>query len=253
MPGRVKPGGSWTFSICGKHPAAADYVALGDHTPWFSAMSKVVASAYSSILARGHPPDDLAPWDFWIALEHKDGLACGRLVPSRDRLNRPYPLLIMGQGSLQGWAGFWERLPLAMESTWDGMVGLASFQGHSLDTLAIGLSVLPAPDGGWTIRRDEAVASGRGGSGPGRCHYTDGVVRLEIESEISGCAEWGRVVDETTKLLKQNGRTPAPPRAVFIQRGPAWTSMRLFFRPVCSSDFVDMWRSNGRDQDHGSN
>ena len=253
MPGRVRTDGSWSFSICGKHPAVADYVALGDHTPWFSAMSKVVASAYSSILARGHPPDALAPWDFWIALEHKDGLACGRVVPSRDRLNRPFPLLIMGQGSLQGWAGFWERLPLAMESTWDGMVGLASFQGHSLDMLSNGLSVLPEPDGGWMVRRDATIESDRDEAGPGRCHCSDGVVRLEIESEINGCAEWGRVVEEAAKLLKQNTRTQSPPRAVFIQRGPARTSMRLFFRPVSSPDFVDMWRSSGQDQGHGSN
>jgi hypothetical protein len=188
------------------------------------------------------------PWDFWIALEKKDGIACGRLIPSRDCLNRPYPLLMMGQGPIYGWVGFWERLPLAMESTWNGMVGLANLQGHSLDALINHLSILPAPDGCWSMDRDGIFNCCNAKSETGYFFHEDGMVRLEI----NGGPKWDGVVEDMAGLLKNNGRTQTPPRAVFIHRGPGSTSIRLFYRPVTPSDVVDMWRFNGRDRNHES-
>jgi type VI secretion system protein ImpM len=249
MSGSIRHNGKWTFAACGKHPTAADYVALGDNSPWFSAMSRAVASAYTGILARGVSPDDLMPWDFWIALEHRDGIACGRLIPSRDRMNRPYPLLIMGQGSLQGWVGFWERLPLAMESTWDGMVGLANLQGRSLDALIDGLAILPAPDGCGDAQWNAVNKSGHPETEVARCLQMDGVARMDF----NGAPEWSRVAASVAGLMKNSVQAQAPPRAMFLHRGSAMTSIRLFFRPVAPSDLVDMWRFNGRDQSHESN
>ena len=56
----------------------------------------------------------------------KGFLACGLLRDSSDSLGRPYPLLIIGSGSLQGWEERWDLLPLACERSWEQMESIAT-------------------------------------------------------------------------------------------------------------------------------
>jgi len=45
-------------------------------------------------------------------------LVCGVVRDSVDRLGRPYPLLVLGTGSLREWESHWDLLPYACLPVW---------------------------------------------------------------------------------------------------------------------------------------
>jgi type VI secretion system protein VasJ len=137
---------AWRWAAAGKHPAARDFMEAGETFPLFDALCQWVEKGYGTGTA-GNGVTDLRSWRFWARGGKRNVVACGLLKDSCDTIGRPYPLLVMGAGELEGWETHWDLLPLACETTWGHMESFAtrmypSF--HELEAALAGMRV-PAP------------------------------------------------------------------------------------------------------------
>ena len=118
---------SWNWAAVGKHPALKDYFTLGVLRQVGQGFREWVQAGYERASAReGGASRGFYSWRFWMKDPRKGFLACGLLRDSSDSLGRPYPLLIIGSGSLQGWEERWDLLPLACERSWEQMESIST-------------------------------------------------------------------------------------------------------------------------------
>ena len=118
---------SWNWAAVGKHPALKDYFTLGVLRQVGQGFREWVQAGYERASAReGGASRGFYSWRFWMKGPRKGFLACGLLRDSSDSLGRPYPLLIIGSGSLQGWEERWDLLPLACERSWEQMESIST-------------------------------------------------------------------------------------------------------------------------------
>ena len=100
MLGSLIKGPTWCWAAVGKHPVAADYIRLGNSTSLLDAVADWVAKGYDELLRMDGRSQDSHSWRFWLRGVKKDTLICGLCRDSSDRIGRPYPLMIMGEGRL---------------------------------------------------------------------------------------------------------------------------------------------------------
>jgi type VI secretion system protein VasJ len=141
-----KPITGWHWAAVGKHPAVRDFMEAGVAFPLFEALSQWMEKGYEE-RSRRNEMTSLHSWRFWARGGRKNSVACGLLKDSCDDIGRPYPLLIMGTGELDGWEEHWDLLPLACETTWGQMESFSTrmyktFQGLEQDLYGMRI---PAP------------------------------------------------------------------------------------------------------------
>ncbi|MEG6548946.1 type VI secretion system-associated protein TagF, partial [Desulfocurvibacter africanus] len=99
----------WEWHAQGKHPALGDFITLGRQCPVSRGLAVWIARSFPRLGSRAAPAEvaggdgENGCWQFWIAGASQDALICGCLAASTDSLGRPYPLLLLGRGSLPGW------------------------------------------------------------------------------------------------------------------------------------------------------
>jgi hypothetical protein len=69
----------------------------------------------------------------------------GLLRDSVDTVGRPFPLLVLGTGQLDGWEETWELMPMIFEGLWSRMEYLTAKRSYDLGALESELVVLPRP------------------------------------------------------------------------------------------------------------
>ncbi|MDH4206598.1 MAG: TagF domain-containing protein, partial [Desulfobacteraceae bacterium] len=133
MLGLGKLKNTWDWAACGKHPVARDYLRFGLTTSLLVAFESWFEKGYQIRSQRSIQSEN--SWRFWAKGLKKGNLVCGVGKDSSDSIGRQYPLLIMGDGFLEGWEEDWNLLHYVFEKTWDQMEDISSRRYDDLKDL----------------------------------------------------------------------------------------------------------------------
>jgi type VI secretion system protein VasJ len=241
---------SWHWAAYGKHPVAKDFFKVGKDFSLGKGFSDWIEKGYQILMTKKTARPGLCSWRFWARGVGKDGLACGLVRDSSDRVGRPYPLLFMGMGPLKGWEDQWDLLPFACEKTWDQIEYLASLVVTDFKKLEMEVQNIRPPSPEWSEFyshrenfRDELAST----SNESCCDSQD----LDQESKPMEKTEFyisldeGPFKDQFTRIGFWHSlfRThlKAVPNAVFMGGTFEKAYLALFRRPLVPSDFMELW------------
>jgi type VI secretion system protein VasJ len=248
MLGSLKFTPAWKWAAFGKHPVAGDYFNAGPDDPFFLAFSGWVENGYRQISAGRKNASDLYSWRFWAKSHQKDSLMFGVGRDSFDTIGRPYPLVIMGTGSLPDWQRHLSLLPFALEKTWIQMEYLATKRYIDFTQLENDIRRLPAPAGQWSALQEEAQQ--RRETWHLVCNPQNEVMRKSIgnhaaEPEFLTPLDTTACVDVITTaglcfsmLAELDGVLP---NAAFLGGILTATYLAVYRRPLIVSDFIRLW------------
>lgn len=231
---------------------AMDYFQIGDLAPLSQAFSAWIESGYQRLLAKNLVGRKFHSWRFWAKGIRKGHIACGVGRDSSDTAGRPYPLLIMGTGTLPGWEGNWDLLTSLFEEIWTQIEYLASRPLANLNELESQINRINRPIEDWSTlaaRGLRAQGSGHGHDQNGHTSPWGGIGRgaealltrseflVPIDSHHDGDAS--ALVGIWNRALKS--RTDIVPNAFFVGGIPEQTYLALFTRSLNSTDFERLW------------
>jgi len=243
MLGSVIKGRYWSWTAVGKHPAAADYIRLGDSSSLLDALADWVAKGYDELLRQNDRPQGFHSWRFWLRGVKKDTLICGLGRDSSDRIGRPYPLTIMGEGHLKGWEKSWFMLPMQLNRSWKVLEHIASRRFDDARAMEEEIRGLNAPqpaawdnpdalvDDRQKALFDDQVQSCR------KTLLSSGFAMISL-SCIDGVDSELAVAQFHERL---NRCCKAIPRGVFIGGTPQHTYITVIEHPLATADFVRLW------------
>jgi type VI secretion system protein VasJ len=237
---------SWHWAAWGKHPVARDYFCLGLNSPLVKAFSDWIEKGYQTLGSKPRASSKLCSWRFWAKGPKKETLVCGVGRDSSDSLGRPYPLLIVGTGPLEGWGDHWDLLPFACEKTWSRIEYLSAKRFIDFKQLEEEVRIIKRPYPQWS----EFVSQRRslGESSP-TSHNPRAVenkaASLSAETDFFVPLDDGPSNDHLAVaglwhfFLKAHAR--AVPNAVFMGGVPDEAYLAVFKRPLMPADFVQLW------------
>ena len=233
----VAPEG-WRFAAFGKHPGAKDYIRLGSTTPMLEGIADWVDQGYAGIEGKRKGMADAASWRFWSKGFGTGALVCGVVRDSVDRLGRPYPLLVLGTGSLREWEGHWDLLPYACLPVWQRIEYLGAQRYEEIGRFESAIRGLHPPVPGWedfSGRRDRDIAA----SG----HETDDAVPGEAIRFLRLDGGLGRdpfpeAVGWQSRLRRNDGSAP---NAVFFGGTISRAYLGIFRKALATPDFARIW------------
>ncbi len=230
----------WQWQAVGKHPTAADYIQVMGGTPLTKALGEWMTKGYDQWQAGRPGAHEPCSFRFWLRGGQKEHLVCGVVRDSSDRIGRPFPLMLMGEGTLRGWEQRWASLPLVLEKTWARMERLAVHGYGDLKEFGEELMQLTAP-------RDQ-----------------DGEPAAKTPPSATSDPVWQTCQAD----LRQSGRATMPlhappgqdpsqyaanrhaglercctetPRAVFMGGNPRRSCLTVILQPLTAADFVTLW------------
>jgi type VI secretion system protein VasJ len=222
----VKQDIPWIWAAAGKHPAVKDYIRLGQDTPVMGAFSRWVEVGFSRVSR------DTAQhsWRFFARGSQREELVCGLVRDSRDGAGRPFPFLILGTGTLEGWEHQWVNLPDACDGPWERMEFLCMKRIFDLEELKGDIIRLPRP-------------SLKGEGQPGAESPEGSLIPPQDSGMVSiPLAGTGDHREESVHLLKlMDARYHTVPDAVFIGGAIEHAFLAGFFRPLNTADFMRLW------------
>jgi type VI secretion system protein VasJ len=242
----------WQWVICGKHPGLKDYFHLGPNLPMVAALAEWIEKGYRGVAGARTSPINLLSWRFWAGGSDRDTLLCGILRDSSDSVGRPYPLLIVGFGSLANWGAKWDLVPPACEQCWNQMEALSTRIFGSLKQLEDELLRVREPQPSWgefarlmTQGMLTGPYSGKDMSLERQREIEGRAIAMAMESELSVALDEASPVDPFTTIhlwhtsLKKHH--PEPPKAVFMGGKTGASRLVFFSRPLTVQDFVRLW------------
>lgn len=140
----MKP--SWRWAAVGKHPSAMDYLQLGPNETLIQTFANWIEDGFQKLVYHEKKEGRFHSWRFWVPGKRKGTIACGIGRNSSDRLGRPYPLIIIGMGSIPGWEDHWELLPIIFDDTWSRMEYLAAARLNDLKELEKEINQINRPN-----------------------------------------------------------------------------------------------------------
>jgi type VI secretion system ImpM family protein len=237
----------WRWAACGKHPIAGDYFSLGDGFPMARIFADWMEKGYPAVSGNNAERADVATacgWRFWAAGE-KRRLVCGLVRDSNDRIGRPYPLLVVGEGTLDRWDESWETVPSVCERTWSYIEYCITKNIRDLKQLEREIVNTPSPSTDWT----GSGGSLSGSSGP--VSIASGKA-FDIVIPVYQGAEYdvfqlnadhtGGRIDAVTvlhRMLKES--RPEAPKAFFVGGSFEKTCAICFKRSLRYADFSTLW------------
>lgn len=244
--------GTWRWSAFGKHPAAADYFRLGQSSPFADGLSKWVENGYRLLTDRSETPSPFCSWRFWSRGYGRDSLVLGVVRVSSDSMGRPYPLLIMGSGPLEGWERWWDLLPFAGEKSWCQIEFLATHTFGDLRKLKEGLQGLRSPYPEWDELTERRRGLNRLGSPLDPYASFPDFPRLKaMAAERAGTDEFsvrldrGPVNDKITLVslwhFLAKEATKGAPNALFMGGTLERSFLASYRRPLAPGDFLHLW------------
>lgn len=232
----------WRWKAIGKHPAAADYINVNSGTPLMDAIAEWMTKGYTGLPAERPATSGPYSWRFWFRGTKKGTLVCGVGRDSSDRIGRPYPLLIVGEGPLKGWEKQWMQLPLMLARTWGHIEKAASQRYSDLQELGSSLQQLVPPQ----IESGQSDLSGK--------KMSDAVDKTVVDQHLRTLKQDGRVLvplsdrdaaaPEMAAVHWQGDLgacCPEVPRAMFLGGNPQRSFLALIQQPLATADFVKLW------------
>jgi hypothetical protein len=229
-----------------------DYFQLGHVAPLSQAFSAWVESGYQRLVAKNLVGRKFHSWRFWARGIRKGHIACGIGRDSSDSAGRPYPLLIMGTGTLPGWEENWDLLTLLFEGIWIQIEYLASRPLANLNELESQISRFARPIEDWSAlatRGLRAHGPGHGHDQNGHTSTCGGIQKaaealltsseflVSIDSFCDGDAS--SLVGFLNRALKS--RMDVVPNALFVGGIPEQSYLAIFTRSLNSNDFERLW------------
>jgi type VI secretion system ImpM family protein len=229
---------TWCWRAAGKHPVAGDFVEVGQGTPLTDALADWMTRGYLALQRGGSLSPVPCSYRFWMQGGRKGRLICGLARDSSDRIGRPFPFMITGEGPLEGWEQRWVELPLLLDGCWRRLERIASQRYEHMHELAMDISGIgvPDPENGAT-GRGETVADGNGScKGPeGRqirgCH----IIALDDPAEPDPAS----AVVKKHRALAACGA--AAPVAEFMGGTAHRTYLVLILQPLRAETFELLW------------
>jgi len=242
----------WGWAAYGKHPAAKDFIRIGQDMPLLKGFSEWTENGYQKATTNSSIGKSLVSWRFWSKGARKGVLVCGLIKDSSDSLGRSYPLLIMGSGPLTNWEDRWDLLPFACEKTWSEMEYVSSRRFEDFERLKATIQALRPPQPQWADfeekRNREAGNDGKSGD------YLSVRDDDKLERQIS-------LVSDKTEIIIDLDQKPFPdqiaavncmqtllkmhdkhaPHAMFVGGAVDRSFLALFKRPLSKDDFVKLW------------
>ncbi len=243
MLGSVESANSWHWAAWGKHPVATDYFCLGLNSPLIKAFSDWIEKGYQTLGSKPRASSKVYSWRFWAKGPKKETLVCGVGRDSSDSLGRPYPLMIMGTGPLDGWEDHWDLLPFACEKTWSRIEYLSAKRFIDFKQLEEEVRIIKPPYPHWP-----EFVSQRGDLGMSSCNpraIENKAESLTTEKDFLVPLDGGPSNDHLAVaglwhfFLKAHAR--AVPNAVFMGGTPDDAYLAVFKRPLMPADFVQLW------------
>lgn len=242
MLGKLNFNRAWKWAAVGKHPAAADYIQLESGTPLLQAMADWMTKGYDHFTRDRQNTLDNHSWRFWLRGVKRGNLIAGVIRDSSDRIGRPFPLLIMGEGQLKGWENQWELLPAALSPFWQQAEYIGAHQYSDLTALSAEISALVTPQYAHLKKSKTplAPASFSPDAAFSACAASlqrDGKALVPLNHSDAGnpvdvCIHWH------TQL---KGCTPELPRAVFLGGSPQRICLMVLQQPLGPADFETLW------------
>lgn len=246
MLGSIKSASGWKWAAFGKHPLAGDYFYTGPDDPFFQAFSGWVENGWRQVSpGRKNSPNQYS-WRFWTKGHQKDTLLCGVSRDSFDTIGRPYPLVLMGVGTLPGWQRHLAYLPFAMEKIWTQMEYLATKRYMDFGQLESDIRRLPVPDAGWkALKRVQQQRWDAWQTAPAQENIKRILISHADAPEFMAPFDNTACQDATTAaglwyflIMAQNG---LPPNAAFLGGEQNKTYLAIFRRPLIVPDFIRLW------------
>jgi type VI secretion system protein VasJ len=243
MLGPIGSTSRWRWAAYGKHPVANDFFKLGDDFSLGKGFSDWVGNGYRAVASKGDVRHGLCSWRFWAGGGQKGVLACGLLRDSSDRVGRPFPLLIIGMGSLKGWEDQWDLLPFACEATWNQIEYLSALVVNDFKKLEVEVNQIRPPQPEWPefirLRGDseEDISDGyiQAKELSGQEESLIPLDQRPSEDQVKQISSWH-------SLFKAHGRTI--PNAVFMGGTMEKAYIAAYRRPLIPADFVRLWSTS---------
>jgi type VI secretion system ImpM family protein len=138
----------WQWFAWGKHPGMEDFVWAGTQTKLFKRFTKWVDNGFARLNAGSRLRARHCSWRFWTKGTGQQ-VVCGLVRNSSDVHGRHFPLLYVGAGDLEFWAGNCSMLPFAFESVWKNFEYVASARFDTIRQLNDSLQLIPQPLPDW--------------------------------------------------------------------------------------------------------
>ena len=245
MLGIGKPHKKWQWGVCGKHPVARDYFKISRATPAFEAFEKWVQRGYADVSKDAGHDTAVRSWRFW-AKGLKKELIAGLVKDSCDTLGRPFPLLVVGGGMLDGWERHWECLPVFFEKLWESLEYMTARRLDGLSDLENGVLSIQLPENDpqrFCVIKD-TLSRILPASDPDRrmSQPSDGTFKKKmavipmVELGEQGYSSWAGAWSALSKSYAEEA-----PNAVFVGGTVKKHYVVFFRRPINTADFAFLW------------
>lgn len=234
---------AWRWHAVGKHPAAADYIHLRGGPPILDAVADWMAQGYAAVQQPGQQHPAWHSWRCWLQGTQRERLICGVLRDSSDRIGRPYPLLIIGEGPLPRWEQQWPLLPVRLTPVWARIEQAAARKYDNLQALAETVAQLEGPPGdGESPPLTASIPADQ---------LTLCQANLDRDRQVMiGLNDAGTSHPDTRAAawhMALGQCCPDIPRAVFMGGTPQRAYLAVMRQPLGTADFVRLWQVDGKD------
>jgi type VI secretion system protein VasJ len=242
----------------GKHPTVMDYFQLGSSAPLVNAFAAWVENGYQKLISRNRKRPPFYSWRFWAKGMQKGYIACGVGRDSSDCAGRPYPLMIMGTGTLAGWEENWDLLPLVFAETWRQIEYITSRHFADLTQLETDIGRVKLPSREWSAFADSRLKGDKHDNSAEKNMMSQR--RREIEKDAGALLATKELIvsidadqdcDSLTMawfwLCLLKSRIDIVPNAVFLGGIPEKAYLAIFNRSLNSGDFVRLWSVSDTD------
>ncbi len=226
----------FSWAAFGKHPVATDYIRLAAGTGLMEAVGEWMSKGYDQFIRRSPGVREPHSFRFWLRGARKGTLLCGLGRDSSDRIGRPFPFFIMGEGGLKGWEPAWENLPQQLEPAWRRMEAIASGRYDDIPALAASLNQLSVAT---DARRPRDAAPPEHAGLPAAYHE-------ELNCTGGTLIDLGTLQDDPERavdrcLIVIKAWLHDVPTAVFIGGPPRRTWLAVMERALNTEDFIRLW------------
>lgn len=248
MLGRLIGRQRWSWAAFGKHPATKDYFQIQLATPLAQAFSRWVETGFGR-MSEDDRRHRVCSWRFWSRGLKKGALLGGLGRSSADGIGRPYPLMLLGEGTLGGWEENWHLLPFLLAPMWDRLEYAATRRALEINQLAEDLERMVAPKPEWKNLFNTAAADSMDA-----CLPVHKLLLSEMKVKARTLAEEQKLIiplDGTCGIdpmqmagAWHQGLKPCfaePPSTVFMGGGPDQSFLVFYTRPLVADDFTELW------------
>jgi type VI secretion system protein VasJ len=256
--GSIKLKHSWKWSAMGKHPAVMDYFQLGCGAPLVSAFAAWIENGYRKLASGNRAGPAFSSWRFWAKGMRKGYIACGVVRDSSDSAGRPYPLMVMGTGTLAGCEENWDLLPFVLAESWMQIEYITSGYFADLTQLEADIGRVKIPSREWSAFAERRLKDGNPDNSAQvdmmsqrRSEIERGAKALLATNELFVSIDDDQGRDSLTMawfwLFLLKSRIAIVPNAVFLGGIPEKSNLAIFNRSLKSGDFVRLWSVSAAD------